>query len=254
MPLSMGIGVGIDRAAAPAASSGGGVPFAADLLVRLDASTLGSLHQHADGTGAVTADGDFVGRIDDLSGAGNHATQALESSPEKRLHYVAADAAVTTFSNTGWLEIPLTLLDYTAIIVVSSPPNFGHFYTFLDGSDAVIDRFEREAYAGKLTVSRGTQQVLSVAGLVSLGSPSPFDVYVVTVDTGAATGATLRLDRDAVSDSIGTTLGSTPQTGTFCLGRLASADVFKGFLLYGRALDDTERAEAVAYLASLYSL
>jgi hypothetical protein len=83
------------------------LPSQSDLTVWFDPSDLSTLFQDAAGTTPVTADGDPVGRIEDKSGNGNHATQSSASlKPTYKtsggLHWIEFDGTeymdlVTTF-------------------------------------------------------------------------------------------------------------------------------------------------------------
>ena len=220
-----------------------------------DPSQTSSLFQNADGTIPVTAAGQPVGRISDLSGQGNHAVQATASArptyqTDGVKHWLAFDGV-----NDHLVTPTITWASFHATVGAGLRKNIDTRGTVIDGEGA--PRFTLEApgptdgdYAPFLW------STLSVNATVRHVAPAPA-TSVLVADFNMST----RVVQMAANG--GPTLTATAGSGSgmfsdaaFSIGRRTGASQFLNGRLFGvvainRLLSATESAQLTAYLNTL---
>lgn len=240
-------------------------PFAPGFLfsstskgVWYDPSDLSTLWQDTAGTVPVTAAGQSVARMDDKSGLGNHALQAVTSArptlqTDGSLYWLEFDGV------DDFLEVPLAatqgLQKFTALIGLS----FGNpsAIEIAFGAYQSSSRFAYGAFSGSgLAKAQVTSQS---AASTALGVAATSDVpLVMNVRYDGSTGSLdLRSDGSDVAENANSGGGGTPDTTQFHIGARNTAGVasafsesrFYGVVTVDRPLSASEVSDSEQYLA-----
>lgn len=164
-----------------------------------DISNLGTLWQNANGTGAVTAAGDLVGRIEDVSGNGNHLTTSTRGTLRQDgngKYYIDTYTAVAYYNLTS----PMTNCRSVSMVI---DDHASQAYTPLVGHATAYD-FHGETPAGTAMLGSAyaaavvINGVWKVNGTVVTPTTEPFPTtssVVSVITTGNASAGIISLDR-----------------------------------------------------------
>lgn len=225
-----------------------------------DPSDLSTMYQDEAGTVPVTTAGDPVGRIEDKSGNGNHATQSTDASrpvlqKANGLWYLGFDGVDDRLS-TG--NIDFTTSDKITILMALHKTSDAATASVseLSALGAVNGSIEVRAPNGNGSDnyrfgSKGT----AVSYITAAGFAAPVTNVITCVGGIAADVALLRVD--GVQEASGATDQGTGTFGDHALhigARLNDTIPFNGnvygYIIVGALLSDTQTDNTEAYLAS----
>jgi len=226
-----------------------------------DPSDLTTLYQDSAGTTPVTADGDPVGRMEDKSGNGNHATQATSASrpvyrTDGTLHRLEFDG-VDDLLKTATIDWGATS-QMELVAAIKSLDTSGGNNTWIHTQDGVesfrfgIQSPRTSTTHHRMFVNGNTDTLLPVTD--AKYAPPDKRVIGASVDFAAGT-ASLRLDGVEVVGRTSLSSGSFPNA-ELVIGMLASSGIGEAQIeLYGAAIIDrlltpSERTSAEQFYAS----
>lgn len=243
---------------------GGGFDSATELItsfngpkVWYDLSNIATLQQDATGLIPVTAAGDPIGRVMDISGANNHATQAVAlSCPLWQTTYAAFDG-----TNDSWATANIDFTSTSQVTVIAGIRKNSDAATAIVTELSATTAANNGAFSmlapasvspGYGFASRGT---ISITAAVTTGFPAPSAVVLTGRGNISGDSVIARVNRVQIASS-----GADQGTGPYGLyplyiGRRGGMSLpfngnLYGLIILGRSVSSAELQMLEQYMAA----
>jgi hypothetical protein len=240
-----------------------------------DPSDLSSMFQDSAGTTPVTAAGQPVGKINDKSGRGNHATQATAASrptlqqDASGFYYLACDgvddgivSSAINFTGTskitvvaGAMKTNVAPAAFEALVDLSADPN-ANPNTFALGASTTSGDASRRTYGAFITGPGPTVGGLGAGVYAAPDSAVLTAAFDLTIANGGAGNTTLRRNGVAVTPSYAPdiTPGVAFANAALYIARRGGASApftgrIYGLIVRGAVLDAAQRSAGERYIA-----